>query len=76
VSGSARSPCQRKRKVPIGGAHLSMEEERAADTLSGKRDSGPGLAFGTGLNGIPLALFLFLFSFSFFLFSVLFHIFF
>jgi hypothetical protein len=55
--------------VLTGGAHPSVEGKRDADTLSGKRGSGLGLAFGTGPNGSPTAFYSFSVFFSLFYFS-------
>jgi hypothetical protein len=46
-----------------------VEGKRAVDTLSGKRGSGLGLAFGTGPNGSLAAFYSFSVFFSLFHFS-------
>jgi hypothetical protein len=60
-----RDSVQGRKEAPKGGVHLSAGGGDGADTLSGKRDSGPGPNSRLGQNHPPGLLFFFLFLFLF-----------
>jgi hypothetical protein len=65
-----RDGVQGRKEAPKGGVHLLAGGGDGADTLSGRRDSGPGPNSGLGQNHPPGLLFFFSISFPFyFLFS-------
>jgi hypothetical protein len=65
-----RDGIQRRKEAPTGGVHLSVGGGDGADTLLGRRDSGPGSNLGLGQNRPPGPFILFSISFPFsFLFS-------
>jgi hypothetical protein len=64
--GLRRVTCQRKKEVPIGGVHLSAEEEGEGCTPSGFRPAGPRASSGAGPDWFPQPVFHFFISFSFF----------
>jgi hypothetical protein len=69
--GRGKDSIQRREMIPIGGAHLSVEERKGEGTLSGLSVAGPRAESGAGLEGSPAAcLYIFLyFSFFCFIFS-------
>jgi hypothetical protein len=61
--------------IPIGGAHLSVEERGQRRTLSGLSAAGPRAESVAWLEGSPAVLFSFFISVPFsFLISILFQI--
>jgi hypothetical protein len=77
ASGSAGTPAQGKEMTSTGGVHLSAGGGDGADTLSGRRDSGPGPTTGPDRFGPPgLSSFFFcsLIFFLFLVFSFLFYL--
>jgi hypothetical protein len=60
-----RDGVQKRKEAPTGGVHLSVGGGDGADTLLGRRDSGPGPNSGLGQNRPPIPRPFILFSISF-----------
>jgi hypothetical protein len=68
--GLGQNSVQRREMIPIGGAHVSVEEREGEGTLSGLSVAGPRASSGAGPIWFPPACFLFLY-FLFLLFYFL-----